>query len=207
MSIFPRPYYTLAVAYLLVGMFAASLCQASQDTVTLMLPEEVVKESIQNVLPLPIDPQNEHLQGSLVLDSIDQLVMNDNGAHVQGVVLGKDVILTTRVGNQDFRLQVGTVRLPLSCDFTFRFDGDRKILYVKPSLQTPAPTNNPQADAVLPFLVLLNNREYPVSLASSQTFNGRVGGRNIAVDMEPYDISISARQLVVKMKPRVRKTN
>lgn len=206
MSIFPRPF-TLAVAYLLVGMFAAGFCLASQDIVTLMLPEEVVKESIQNVLPLPIDPQSEHLQGSLVLDSIDRLVMTDNGAHVQGTVLGKDIILTTRIGNQDFRVQVGTVRLPLSCDFTFRFDRGRKVLYVKPLLQTPAPTNNPQADAILPFLVLLNNREYPVSLASIQTFNGRVAGRDIAVDMEPYDISISARQLVVKMKPRVRKTN
>lgn len=182
-------------------------CPANPDVVTLTLPAEMIRESLQNVLPLPIDPGNDQLQGRLVLDSVSKLEMRDNGALVKGVVVGHNLALKTRVGDQDLNLRIGEARVPLTCDFSFRFDAAAKMLYVTPFLEPPAPTNNPQADAVLPFLVLLGNREYPVSLASLQTFSTKVGDQDISVAMDPVDIRITAKQMVVKMRPRLTKTN
>lgn len=175
------------------------------DIVTMTLPEATIKQSVQSVLPLPIVPEGEHLQGKLVLDSISKLEMRDNGALVQGTVLGSDLTLKTRVGNQSLNMKIGEVRLPLTCDFTFRFDPAQKILYVTPHLEQPQPTKNPQADAVLPMLTLLGNKEYPVSLDSLQTFNAKVGDQDIRVAMEPVDIRIAAQQMVVKMRPKLQK--
>lgn len=196
--------FSPAILFVLIAV-STVFCRTNPDIVTLTLPEAMIKQSMQSVLPLPIVPEGDHLQGKLVLDSISKLEMRDNGALVQGTVLGSDLTLKTRVGNQNLNMKIGEVRLPLTCDFTFRFDPARKILYITPRLEQPQPTNNPQADAVLPLLTLLGNKEYPVSLDSLQTFTAKVGEQNISVAMEPVDIRIAGRQMVVKMRSKLRK--
>jgi hypothetical protein len=194
-----------AVALLVLITVYTALCRTAPDIVTLTLPEAMIKQSVQSILPLPIVPEGGHLQGKLVLDSISKLEMRDNGALVQGTVLGSGLTLKTRIGDQNLNMKIGEVRLPLTCDFTFRFDPARRILYVTPHMEQPQPTKNPQADAVLPLLTLLGNKEYPVSLDSLQTFTAKVGDQNISVAMEPVDIRIAAQQMVVKMRPKLRK--
>ncbi|HHO48949.1 MAG TPA: hypothetical protein ENN06_10955 [Desulfobacteraceae bacterium] len=180
---------------------------AETDIVTLTLPETTIRQFLQNMLPLPIEAGNDHLQGDLVLDSISRLEMRENAVHVQGLVVGSNVALQTRMGDQLLNMKVGEVRQPLTCDFSFRFDPVGKILYVTPRLEPPAPTDNPQADAILPFLVMLGDREYPVDLAAVRTFQTRIGGQDVAVFMDPVDIEVMPRQLIVKMKPIVSKSN
>jgi hypothetical protein len=199
-----HPFLT-TILFLPLLTVAPSFSLANPDIVTLTLPEAMIRESVQSVLPLPIVPEGDHLQGKLVLDSISSLEMRDNGALVKGTVLGSGLTLKTRIGDQNLNMKIGEVRLPLTCDFAFRFDQARKILYVTPRLEPPQPTNNPQADAVLPLLALLGNREYPVSLDSLQSFTTRVGEQKISVAMEPVDIHIAGRQMVVKMRPKLRK--
>lgn len=198
---------TLSAATLLALIsLSTAFCRTNPDIVTLTLPAAMIKQSVQSVLPLPIVPEGDHLQGRLVLDSISKLEMRDNGALVKGTVLGSNLSLKTKVGNQTLNMKIGEVILPLTCDFTFRFDPATKILYVTPRIEQPAPTKNPSADAVLPLLILLGNKEYPVSLDSLQTFTTKIGEQDISVAMEPVDIRIAARQMVVKMRPKLRKT-
>jgi hypothetical protein len=199
-----RHTFSLVILFVLIAV-STVFCRTNPDIVTLTLPEAMIRQSVQSVLPLPIVPEGDHLQGKLVLDSISKLEMRDNGALIQGTVLGSNLSLKTRVGNQNLNMKIGEVRLPLTCDFTFRFDPARKILYVTPHLEQPQPTNNPQADAILPLLTLLGNKEYPVSLDSLQTFTAKVGDQDISVAMEPVDIRISAQQMVVKMRSKLRK--
>jgi len=194
-----------AVALLVLITVYAAFSRTTPDIVTLTLPESTIKQSVQSVLPLPIVPEGDHLQGKLVLDSISKLEMRDNGALVQGTVLGSNLTLKTKIGDQNLNMKIGEVKLPLTCDFTFRFDPVLKILYVTPRLEQPQPTKNPQADAILPLLTLLGNKEYPVSLDSLQTFTAKVGDQDIKVDMEPMDIRIAAQQMVVKMRPKLQK--
>jgi hypothetical protein len=200
-----RTLALMTAAVLALTTASASLCLATPDIITLTLPATMIKESVQSVLPLPIVPEGDHLQGRLVLDSISRLEMRENGALVQGTVLGSDLALTTKVGNQSLKMKIGELTLPLTCDFAFRFDPAKQILYVTPRLQEPAPTKNPNADAVLPLLALLGNREYPVSLDALKTFTTKVGGQDISVAMEPVDIHIAPQQMVVKLRPRLKK--
>jgi len=188
-----------------VATAATAIPRPTPDMVTLTLPAAMIKQSVQSVLPLPIVPEGEHLQGRLVLDSISKLEMRDNGALVQGTVLGSGLSLRTKVGNQSLNMKIGELKLPLTCDFTFRFDPAKKILYVTPRLEQPAPTQNHNADAILPMLALLGNKEYPVPLDTLKAFSTKVGDQDISVAMEPVDIQITAQQMVVKMRPKLRK--
>lgn len=198
---------TLSAATLLALIsLSTAFSRTNPDIVTLTLPAAMIKQSVQSVLPLPIVPEGDHLQGKLVLDSISKLEMRDNGALIQGTVLGSNLSLKTKMGNQTLNMKIGEVKLPLTCDFTFRFDPATKILYVTPRLEQPAPTKNPNADAVLPLLTLLGNKEYPVSLGALQTFTTKIGAQDISVAMEPVDVRIAAQQMVVKMRPKLRKT-
>jgi len=186
---------------------APSLAKAKTEAVTITLPEEVIRKSLEDILPLNVE-EKRYLEGTLVVDSISKLVMGENSAVLQGVLLGKNLTVVTRVGNQDLKIKVGDLVLPLTCDLFFRFDSPGKILYVTPRLRQPAAGSvTDMAGSVASVLTLFNDREYPVSLDSLKTLNARVGDQDISVDMEPVDIKVSRGQLVVRMVPRLSKTH
>lgn len=200
------------IILLAVVMFVAieplAPCHATSSAMTIALPAEVIMHSLQDILPLNIDEPSKHVKGRLTLNSISKLVMGDNSAVVQGLVIGKNLSIITRVGNQDLHIKVGDLKLPLTCDLTFRYDSRGKILYVTPRIRGPVSGSvTDMASSVMSLLTLFNNREYPVSLTSLKTLNIKVGNQDISVDMEPVDIRVSKGQLIVKMVPKLSKTN
>ena len=183
-------------------------CHAETSTMSITLPAEVIKQSLQDILPLNIDETSRHIEGKLVLTSINKVVMGENSAVVEGLVNGENISVITRVGNQDLRIKVGNLHLPLTFDLAFRYDAKGKILYVNPRLRPPVSDSTADmANSVTSLLTLFNNREYPVSLTSLQTLNATIGNQDISVDMEPVDIRVSQGQLIVKMVPRLSKSN
>ena len=189
-------------------MLSSLACMAKPSYVTITLPEEVVRESIRDALPLSIAPQSDHVEGTLVIESISRLEMTDNGVFLKGQILGTNMVVSTRIGNQDIRMRIGEFRYPLTCDLSFRYDSALKILFITPHLVQPEKTlEGKNANAILPVLALLDNREYPVSLGDIQDFNTEIGQRKISVAMEPVDVQISQSQVILKMVPKVRKRN
>ena len=191
-----------------VVMLFADGCFASPDYVTITLPEKVLRQSVQDALPIHIDSPRDLVQGSLVLDSIDRFELGENRARVHGVILGKDIVLLTRIGDQEIRLTVGEVRLPLTCDFFFRFDPEKKNLYITPRFPDSAEEiSRDRTEKIQPLLALLNNREYPVSLDSLQTIQTNIGKQKLSIAIEKIDIHKSPSQLVLKMVPKLSKTD
>ena len=181
---------------------------AKTSYVTIILPEDVVMQSVRDALPLSIEPQNDHVEGTLVIDSISRLEMKDNRVFLQGQILGSNMVVSTRIGDQDLRMRIGEFRYPLTCDLTFRYDSSRKILFITPHLVSPEKTlEGKNANAILPILTLLDNREYPVSLTHIQGFSTEIGQRKYSVAMEPVDVQVSKSQVILKMVPKVSKRN
>jgi len=204
------PWFRIILPALLLPAFMSffSPCHAITNAMTIALPAELIQRSLQDILPLDLDEPNKHVEGRLTLHSINRLEMGDNSAILQGVVIGKNLSVITRVGNQDLRINLGDLQLPLTCDLSFRYDPRKKILYVIPRLRQPASGSvTDMASSVTSLLTVFNNREYPVSLTSLQTLNARVGDQDISVDMEPVDIRVSRGQLIVMMVPKLSKTN
>jgi hypothetical protein len=194
-------YIVTCVAAILV--FAVE-CHAGSDYVTITLPEKVILQSIRNILPLDITPQGDLVQGSLVLNSVDQFTLGENSARLHGVILGKDLVASTKFGNQEIRLKIGEVQVPLVCDFTFRFERKEKKFYFTPHFEDPSRGKAPdQVNKVLPVLALLNNREFPVPLANLKTMRSKIGKRQLSLKMEPVDIQVLPSQVVLKMAPKL----
>lgn len=201
--------FLVGVFWCILVMMPAVPSQAGSDeAMAIALPAALIKRSLQDILPLNIDEDNQYLDGRLILQSIDDLTMGDNSAIVKGLVIGENLSLVTRVGDQDLRIKVGDLRMPLTCDLQFRFDASKRVLYVTPRLRQPASGSiNDMANSITSLLTLFNNREYPVSLTSLKTFNARIGSQDLSVDMEPVDIRVAKGMLHVKMVPRFSKTD
>jgi hypothetical protein len=180
---------------------AGNVSGAGSEHISLELPADLLRQTLQGMLPLPLAAEN--LQGKLEIVSIDRFEMRQDALLVKAVLHGTNVALQTRIGNQDLNLRLGELRFPLTCMLTFRFDPEGKILYVTPFIEPPPATENPQADAVLPLLALLGNREYPVPLGSLQPFQVETGGRDMSVHLDPVDFTISEGRALVLLKPRI----
>ncbi len=197
----PRKFIVPCVAAMLV---LAVECYAGPDHVTITLPEKVIRQTIQDILPLDITPQGDFAQGNLVLSSVDQFTLGSNTARLRGVITGKDLVVSTMIGNQEIRLKIGEVRVPLVCNVTFRFDRKEKKLYLTPRFEDPAKGKAPdQVNKLLPVLALLNNREYPVPLSGLQAVRTKIGKRQLLLNMEPVDIQVLPTQVVLKMAPKL----
>lgn len=198
----------LSVCILFAGILSFTPGHAATSPMTIALPADMIQRSLQDILPLNIEDPGRHIEGTLILNSISRLELGENSAVLQGLVIGKNISVITQVGNQDLRIKVGDLQLPLTCDLTFRYDADRKIFYVTPRVRPPAPDSNADmASSVMSLLTVIGNKEYPVSLTSLKTMNAKVGDQDISVDMEPVDIRVSKGQLIIKMAPKFSKTN
>ncbi len=201
-------YRFMLYLLLLAAAAAGAPCHAKTDVVTIFLPAEVIRATLQDILPLNIEEPNGYVEGTLILNSISRLEMGENSAVLQGTVVGKNLSVVTQVGSQPLRIKVGDLQLPLTYDLFFRYDQAGKVLYVTPRLRQPVsePVSD-MAGSVMSVLTLFSNREYPVSLDSLKTFTAKVGSQDVTVTMEPVDIRVSNGQMVVRMVPRLSKTN
>ncbi len=210
-EVFMLFHKTSSIAVLFVLLWWVVLFEygyAKTNVMTIAMPEDVIHHSIQDILPMKIDEASQYIAGRLYLNSISKLVMGDNSAVIEGVLIGKDLSVITKVGDQDLRFKVGNLYLPLTCDLDFRFDALAKTLYVRPRLRPPKPGSlSDMENSVMSLLAVFNNKEYPISLTSLQTMNVMVGDQDISVHMEPVDIRVAKGELIVKMVPKLSKTN
>ncbi len=184
---------------LLIVLSLAKAASCKQKSIVLTLPAETVLSSVQKMLPLSIPSQGRSLQGDIIVESLSSLAIADNAITLRGVLTGRNLVVTTRIGGQNFQLRLGEVRLPITCTLKTRFDQAHRKLFVTPSFP-----NSPNGDGDLaPLLGALTNREYPVDLHALESLKIRVGDKTIPIAMDPINIAGTDNTLVFHMLPRV----
>ncbi len=194
-----------------VSLFAAKAGKSGgpnqADAITITLPAAVIEQAIKESLPLPVKPLNDNFKGSVTVDSVTNLRIYKNALSLQAHITGRNMKVTTMIAGRNIALNVGTVSLPVAADFLLRFDGRKKILFVKPRMQPPGKTlqaGNP-ADMLQLLIQGLAGREYPVALNNLQPLTARIGGRTLSVRMRISDIQTRDNTLIMHLTPRVRK--
>jgi len=175
----------------------------SQRDIVITLPAETVLASLKKILPLNIPSQNEQLQGDIVLESLDRLVIHDNIISVHGVLSGRNLVVVTNIAGQDIQLRVGQVHLPMTCDLHTRFDPVQRKLFVTPRFSDTDTGNNGQEASLTPLLGALGGREHPVNLDALQLLNIKIGTKTIPIAMEPVKITGTDNALVFHLLPQV----
>lgn len=195
----------LLVLFLLLPLsaMAAPTNNNNQRDIVITLPAETVLASLKKMLPLDIPSQNEQLQGNIVLESLDRLVIHDNIISVHGVLSGRNLTMVTNIAGQDIQLKVGQVHLPMTCDLHTRFDPVQRKLYVTPRFSDTNAGGNGQEASLTPLLGALGGREHPVNLDALQLLNIKIGARSIPIAMEPVKIAGVDNALTFHLLPKV----
>jgi hypothetical protein len=115
--------------------------------------------------------------------------------------------LTTNIGGQNIKLNLGKLVLPVDCDIALRFDAQKKTLFLTPCFKNPTHASSNSAKTLLPLLNGLSNREYPVTMDKITPFTAKIGTKTIAVRMQPLDIKAADNALILQFQPIVGKSH
>jgi hypothetical protein len=170
--------------------------------ISITLPESALLQTIQAILPLPLEQQNssKKFQGTIVVDSISKLAIRDNLISLQGQITGRDMEVTTNIGGQNIKLKLGQLVLPVTCDIGLRFDAKSQTLFLTPQFQNPTHGNSNSAKTLLPMLNGLS-REYPLKLDQLAPFMARVGSKTIVLRFKPVAIRAGNNALFLSLRP------
>lgn len=196
----------LPLFFLLFFLAAIFPAAAGDQAATITIPDDVLFRTITEGLPISIDAQSQYVQGDVIIQSLENLQVREKSIFLQGVVSGQNLTLNTTIADREILMNIGNVRLPVSCELFLRFDGNKKVLFVSPRFPKPKSlyTTDP-ADALLLLLSSLGEKEYPVELGSIQPIIAKVGTQNIPITLEPVDIQTQPGLLLIKMRPGVLK--
>ncbi|KPK31231.1 MAG: hypothetical protein AMK70_12705 [Nitrospira bacterium SG8_35_1] len=174
------------------------------QSVTISIPDTVLFRAIKDGLPFPIAAQSQYVQGDVSLESLEKLQVMEKSLFIRGVVSGRDFTINTTIAGKDISLNLGSAQLPVSCELFLRFDGKKKILFVRPRFPKPNSLySTDPADALLLLLSSLGEKEYPVEFGAIQPILAKAGTRDILIELEPVDILTQKGLLLIKMRPLV----
>ncbi|MBW1750015.1 MAG: hypothetical protein JRJ37_04825 [Deltaproteobacteria bacterium] len=198
---------TISIRFFILLFFLCTIAltnpakAAKNLPITITLPAPALHQAIRDILPLPLEQNGKKFQGTITVDSISKLVINDNLISLQGQVSGADIQLTTNIGGQDIKLNLGKLVLPVTCDISLRYDPKKKTLFLTPRFQNPTHSSSDSAKTLLPLLNAFGNREYPVPLDTINAFKAKIGSKNVSVRMEPVDIRAGNNEMILKFRP------
>ena len=188
-------------AYIFLFFVFLSGAQAANRDVVLTLPAETVHAAVKKILPLTIPTQGSTVQGQLILESLDHLSIRNNVMSLHGVLGGRNMTVNAMVANKPIRVQLGELRLPVSCDLLTRFDRQSGQLYVSPRFKEQG---GGQDAGLANLLDGLAGREYPLDLDALKRLDVEIGTRTISFAMRPNNIIGQDNALVFYLQPQVK---
>jgi hypothetical protein len=174
--------------------------------IVLSLPAETLLASVQKALPLDIPAQSRQVQGDIMLESLDELVIHNNVIKVRAVLVGRNLAMTTHFAGQDVQVRLGQVRLPMSCELQTRFDAARRQLFVTPQCTELVQNGNNSSDSLAQLLGSFAGREYPVDLNALETINIKIGTKAIPLALKPVKMLTANNSLTLYLMPQVGKS-
>ncbi|HHD64727.1 MAG TPA: hypothetical protein ENK96_10305 [Desulfobulbaceae bacterium] len=178
-----------------------------QDIFTFIFPAPALYQSLQAILPLPIEQNSSSFKGQLSLDSIDKLRIHDDVISLHGIVSGKELSMHTEIAGQKIKLKLGHVTLPLSCDLHLRFDKVRQQLFVTPQFKPSKKKTSRNGDAIMPLLAAFGGHEYPLDLSGLQSINPTIGKRDLPLKFKPVQVTTKNNQLILGLRPEQKKSH
>ncbi|PIE56241.1 MAG: hypothetical protein CSA34_04985 [Desulfobulbus propionicus] len=194
--------FPLIVLLLLPG--AGQAAQAPARNISVTLPAEALHSSLNSLLPLPLEIYPESIEGQIWLTSIERLHIHENTLSMDATIDGRDLSVNTDIGGQRFKLKLGQLRLPVSCDLLMRYDREAKALFITPKLLPITTATNDPLAVFAPLLERLGNREYPIPMDQFAPFNARIGNQQIPLQVMPVKIVGVNNALVLTLQPITR---
>ena len=162
------------------------------DVVALTIPEAILVKAVQQSLPVQIDPGSDTVGGSIHIENIENLQLDDQNISASVTLVGNEIQIKTTIAGQQLRLKVGNVKLEFAITADTRFDNATQTLFIKPTV-TDLQTKDGQAGDELGTLLvgLFNGQEFPLAIDKLQPIITDTGSKKLAIEMVITDITIS----------------
>lgn len=181
----------------------STLATSQQSTITMTLPDSVIKEAIPKVLPLYSKVDSQTLLGSVSIDKVENLQLQKNKISSRITISGHDLNLVTNIVGHDIRMKIGSLTLSFQCDATIRYDSNTQTLYLRPVVTEIQKGNNDKADITSALILLFNNQEFPLQLEKLQPIMADTGNKTLNISMHIADIKIHPGKIQLEITPTI----
>lgn len=203
-----NPLKTFITTLLLIFMTGTtSLASTQQRSITMSLPDSVLKEVILKILPLEFGVQSETLLGSVTIDKIENLQLLEKKLSSHITLSGHKLNLVTNIAGHAIRMKIGTLTLSFQCDATIRFDVRTQILYIRPTVTEIQAADSKKADVASALVLLFNNREFPIEIEKLNPIMADTGSKILNISMDIANIQLRPNILQMDITPRVMTTS
>lgn len=194
---------TIATLLFLVLTTAPSFAASHKQVITMTLPDTVLKEAIHKILPLTFKMQSSTLLGSVSLDKISDLRLQNNKLSSHITLSGHELNLVTSIAGHDLRMKIGTLTMNFRCEATIRFDAQNQTLYVKPVITEIESTDSQKTDIAATVSLLFNNREFPLQIEKLNPIISNTGDKLLNISMVINNIELRPDSLLLSIKPKI----
>ena len=198
------PFMSLALltfALVAPAFAAAQAAPKISENIVLSLPESALAQAMAAVTPFAFNSGSNILQGTITVRGVHNLRLDTDHVRARLDLVGSNLEVLTNLGGQQLRMRVGEATLAAEVLAELRFDGKRRILYIKPVVDQ---SRNAEGDEVGRGLIaLLNGREFPVNMKDIEPFVAEIGGKTITIASRVADIRILPKKLELSLTPKI----
>ncbi len=198
-----NPFRTIILSLALILLSSISTVAGQQSTITMNLPESVIREAVQKTLPLYFKVDSGTLLGSISIDKIDNLKLKKNILSSRITLSGHELNLVTSIAGHDIRMKIGSLTLEFQCDTTIRFDRKTQTLYLRPMITEIQQGATNKTDIASTLMLLLNNRELPLRLEKLKPILADTGNKILNISMHIANIQIHPQVLQIGITPTI----
>jgi hypothetical protein len=199
-----KTFFTALLFILLSGTLSPA--DSSQESITMNLPNSVIKAAIDKSLPLDFKIQSNTLLGSISIDKIENLQFRKDKLSSRITLSGHKLNIVTSIGGHDLRMKIGTLTMSFQCDATIRFDAPSQTLFLTPKITDLQSSNNKKTDVASAIVLLFNNREFPLQIEKLTPIVTDIGNKFLNISMDIVNIELQPNNLRLSITPTIEAT-
>ena len=196
--------YTILLSLVFIFLFSVNTLARKDDVedILIVLPEQSIVKFLTELLPYEIN-MGKNFSGSLWIKSIKNFKIEKNKISFASHIYGKDITYSAKIGEQMANIEIGNVNLLNDWVSSFRFDADKKVLYIKPHLINSVDTKKASYKEILinSIFNVFSGIEYPIDLQEIDPLTTEFLGKFLTVNIEISNIYASNNKVNIKVRP------
>jgi len=172
------------------------------EDILIVIPTQSILTFSSKLLPYKLN-MGKYFTGSLWIKSIKNLKIEQNKISFSLKIYGKDIIYTPKIGNQKSKIELGNINLSNDWESVFRFEKDKKILYIKPHLKDQTPTKKEGKKEIIinTLLKVFSDFEYPINLQETNPITAEFLGNVLNINLDVSNIYAVNNKLMIELRP------
>lgn len=187
---------------LLIFLFLSVQQLVAAEPIRLTIPQSVITEVTRTLLPIDIDTHSKSINGDITIIDISNVKLTDNHLACRLHLAGNNLALMTEIAGHEIKLKVGSIELDVTTDSALRFDAEKQILYLRPTIKNVgAGGSGPNGEIGKALIAMLNGREFPINMQKLDPLVAKAGAKTVTIHNEIVNIEAKPKFIQLSLKP------